>query len=95
MKNKSITTTAPKRVKAMDIIVGRRVREMRLLMNMSLNELGSRLGLTFQQIQKYENGLNRISAAILYSLAQIFGCQSLGFSAKTEMTTAIPLLPRN
>lgn len=75
MKNKSIsTTTAPKRIKAMDIVVGRRVREIRLLMNMSQNELGNRLNLTFQQIQKYERGLSRISAATLYSLAQIFGC---------------------
>lgn len=74
MPNNVTTHTPPKRIKAMDIIVGRRVHEMRLLLDMSQTELGNLIGLTFQQIQKYEHGQNRISAAILYSLFQAFSC---------------------
>ena len=45
-----------------DIHVGGRVREQRKLKGMSQGELGDSLGLTFQQIQKYERGANRIGA---------------------------------
>ena len=43
-----------------------RVRQRRTLLAMSLTELGAAVGLTFQQIQKYERGANRISASRLY-----------------------------
>lgn len=66
MPNNVTTHTPPKRIKAMDIIVGRRVREMRLLLDMSQTELGNLISLTFQQIQKYGHSQNRISAVIRY-----------------------------
>jgi len=43
----------------------------RLLANMSQEELGAKLGLSFQQIQKYENGANRISARRLFQIAEL------------------------
>ena len=56
-----------------DIHVGSRVRLRRTLLGMSQEKLGEMLGLTFQQIQKYEKGANRIGASRLYQIAQILG----------------------
>ena len=50
--------------------VGRRVCEKRLALGYNQSDLGRALGLTFQQIQKYEKGANRISAARLWQLAE-------------------------
>ena len=55
-----------------DIHVGARVRMRRTLLGMNQTKLGEELGLTFQQVQKYENGKNRISASRLYDLARVF-----------------------
>ncbi len=55
-----------------DIQVGRRARERRTLEGMSQTAVANKLGLTFQQLQKYERGHNRISASKLYELANIF-----------------------
>jgi transcriptional regulator with XRE-family HTH domain len=49
------------------------VRSLRLEKGMSQEKLGNQLALTFQQIQKYENGTNRIGAARLQRIAQILG----------------------
>ncbi len=54
-----------------DIHVGSRVRLRRTLLGMSQEKLGDALGLTFQQVQKYERGVNRIGASRLYHLSQI------------------------
>jgi len=54
-----------------DIHVGSRVRMRRMMLNMSQEKLGDALGLTFQQVQKYEKGKNRIGASRLQHLAQI------------------------
>jgi transcriptional regulator with XRE-family HTH domain len=51
--------------------VGARVRMRRLMLAMSQEKLGDALGLTFQQVQKYEKGANRIGASRLQQLAQI------------------------
>ena len=52
--------------------VGQRIRALRLSRSMSQSELGRRLGLTFQQIQKYEKGVNRVGAGRLQRIAEIF-----------------------
>ncbi len=56
-----------------DVHVGSRVRLRRMLVGMSQEKLGEKLGLTFQQIQKYEKGANRIGASRLFQIAQILG----------------------
>jgi transcriptional regulator with XRE-family HTH domain len=56
-----------------DIHVGGRVRFRRMLLGMSQERLGERLGLTFQQVQKYEKGINRIGASRLFDLSQVLG----------------------
>jgi transcriptional regulator with XRE-family HTH domain len=52
-----------------DRYVGKRVRMRRLMIKMSQEKLADRLGLTFQQVQKYEKGVNRISASRLREMA--------------------------
>ena len=54
-----------------DIHVGRRVRMRRKMLAMSQEKLGAALGLTFQQVQKYENGKNRIEASRLQQISHI------------------------
>ena len=54
-----------------DIHVGGRVRFRRMLLGMSQEKLGERLGLTFQQVQKYEKGVNRIGASRLFDLSKV------------------------
>ena len=59
------------RATAVDAHVGTRVRMRRTLLGMSQTILGDALGLTFQQVQKYEKGANRIGASRLYDLSKI------------------------
>ena len=54
-----------------DVHVGSRLRMRRMLVEMSQEKLGERLGLTFQQVQKYEKGSNRIGASRLFEIARI------------------------
>ena len=53
--------------------VGGRVRMRRMMLDMSQEKLGDALGLTFQQVQKYENGANRVSASRLQHISDILG----------------------
>ena len=54
-----------------DIYVGARLRARRTLLGMTQTDLGDTAGLTFQQIQKYERGTNRVSASRLYDLCRV------------------------
>ena len=64
----------PKRApNPIDKHVGNRVRMRRLMLNMSQTKLADALGLTFQQVQKYEKGANRIGASRLQHTSQILG----------------------
>jgi transcriptional regulator with XRE-family HTH domain len=62
-----------RRPNPIDVHVGSRVRFRRMLLGMSQEKLGEKLGLTFQQIQKYEKGINRIGASRLFDLAHVLG----------------------
>lgn len=62
-----------KQANPIDAQVGNRVRLRRMLVGMSQEKLGELLGLTFQQVQKYEKGVNRIGAGRLYQVAHILG----------------------
>ncbi len=55
-----------------DVHVGARVRQRRVLHGMTQTDLANALGLTFQQVQKYELGTNRISASRLHDLSRVF-----------------------
>ncbi len=62
-----------RRANSMDVHVGSRVRLRRMLLGMSQEKLGEQLGLTFQQVQKYEKGVNRIGAGRLHELSRVLG----------------------
>lgn len=57
--------------KRVDVHVGEKVRERRAMLGLTQQHLAAQLGLSYQQVQKYETGANRISAGRLYELAQM------------------------
>jgi transcriptional regulator with XRE-family HTH domain len=64
---------AKRRPNPIDIHVGARLRTRRMMLSMSQGALAERLGLTFQQVQKYEKGMNRMGASRLQHAANILG----------------------
>jgi len=60
-----------KGVGSLDRLIGSRIRAARLQMGLSQTELGDALGITFQQVQKYEKGTNRVSASRLYKIGHL------------------------
>jgi len=62
-----------KSASTVDVYVGQRIRQRRMMMGYSQEELGRNLDLTFQQIQKYEKGVNRVGAGRLFLIASILG----------------------
>ena len=62
---------APRSPNPVDIHVGSRVRIRRKVLKMSQEKLGDSLGVTFQQVQKYERGSNRVGASRLFRMAQV------------------------
>jgi transcriptional regulator with XRE-family HTH domain len=62
-----------RRANPIDAHVGGRVRLRRMLLGMSQEKLAEQLGLTFQQVQKYEKGINRIGASRLFELSHLLG----------------------
>lgn len=68
-----------RRSEDIDHWVGERIGQMRRDRGLSQGALASALGLSFQQVQKYEAGLNRVSAARLFQLSQLFECPVSAF----------------
>ena len=58
--------------RSFDQHIAGRIRARRLLLGISQAKLGARLGVTFQQVQKYESGTNRVSAGRLWEIAKFF-----------------------
>lgn len=63
----------PRSTTEIDALIGTRIRLARQLVGLSQTELGDRLNVSFQQIQKYENGSNRVAAPRLYEMGKILG----------------------
>jgi transcriptional regulator with XRE-family HTH domain len=61
------------RASAADRHVGSRIRERRIMLGLSQQQLAQMIGVTYQQAHKYERGLNRISAGRLFEIAQVLG----------------------
>jgi transcriptional regulator with XRE-family HTH domain len=75
-----------------DALIGGRVRSCRLQARMSQEVLGDALGISFQQIQKYEKGTNRIGAGRLLKIAEALNCDVMDFFAGTSTgQTTTPL----
>jgi transcriptional regulator with XRE-family HTH domain len=62
-----------------DKLVGAKIRSRRLECNMSQDDLGKACGVTFQQIQKYENGKNRVSPSRLTQMGRALKCSPTAF----------------
>lgn len=62
---------APRSPNPVDLHVGTRVRLRRQILKMSQEKLGDQLGVTFQQVQKYERGANRVGASRLWRMSQV------------------------
>jgi len=77
-----------------DVHVGRRIRMRRLLLGMNQETLAKALGLTFQQVQKYEGGANRVSASRLSAMADILGVSVMFFFGDMQQTDT-DLSPEN
>lgn len=56
-----------------DVHIGRRLREKRVALGMSQSALADKLGITFQQVQKYESGANRMGGSRLWDVANVLG----------------------
>ena len=71
-----------------DVHVGQRIRQRRTLMGMSQEKLGEALGLTFQQVQKYERGANRVGSSRLFDLARVLEVPIAYFFEDMEASVA-------
>lgn len=72
------------KLRKIDVAVGNRVREGRGMRGMSQEALGDALGISFQQVQKYEKGMNRISASRLVQIAAVLQLAPATFLAGVE-----------
>jgi len=83
------------RATLVDRHVGRRMRERRIMMGLSQQQLARILGVTYQQAHKYERGLNRISAGRLFSVAQALAADPAWFfEGISEQGEAEEVAPR-
>jgi len=80
-----------KKIRGADAHVGARVRSRRIQMGISQSALGDSLGVSFQQVQKYERGTNRISASRLHQIAAELGVPAAYFFDTELPSSAIGL----
>ena len=78
--------------RAVDIHVGKRIRLRRMSLGLSQERLAAALGLTFQQVQKYEKGANRVGASRLFDLARVLDVPVEFFFEELE-APPLPLTP--
>jgi transcriptional regulator with XRE-family HTH domain len=60
----------PRTATAVDTYIGAQMRDRRIALGLTQEALGRKLGVSFQQVQKYENGVNRVSAARLFDICK-------------------------
>lgn len=80
---------APRNADAVDHAVGRRIAERRAALGRSQSALALDLGISFQQLQKYEAGLNRVSASRLHHIALLLGVPVADLFPKPGRDTAV------
>ncbi|HEU0058433.1 MAG TPA: helix-turn-helix transcriptional regulator [Hyphomicrobiaceae bacterium] len=73
-----------------DVLVGQNIKLHRLAKSMSQEELAQKLGLTFQQLQKYERGINRVGGGRLFRIASILGIEISSFFEGAERPERVP-----
>ena len=95
MPVEQIKKTSARGPNPIDIHVGSRIRLRRQLMKMSQEKLGDELGVTFQQVQKYERGANRVGASRLYRLSRVLEVPVQFFFEGLNDQTAITAMADN
>jgi len=86
---------------AVDVHVGQRIRHRRWLVGMTQQQLAERVGIKFQQIQKYETGMNRVSASRLWDIAEVLNApvsyffEGLTPGANVESGETLSSVPSN
>jgi len=94
MTSPADSTRNPAASGPIDVHVGQRIRLRRTLMGLSQEKLGEALGLTFQQVQKYERGANRVSASRLLELSRVMNVPvSFFFDGAPGEPAAAPAAP--
>ncbi len=79
---------SPKQPDLIDKLVGRNIRIQRLAKGLSQTELATQLGVTFQQVQKYEKGVNRIGCGRLFQIASVLSVHITDFFEGSEKSKA-------
>ena len=74
----------------LDSEIGRRLRQARLAENLTQDGLAQKLGISFQQVQKYENGSNRVSTSRLWNIANALGIPVTYFFEELDQTDTAP-----
>ena len=74
-----VTDQNPRKPQSIDAYVGHQLKARRMMAGMNQTALGKVVGITFQQVQKYERGANRIAAGHLYLFAQALECTTDDF----------------
>lgn len=101
LQGDTIEKVSPRGPNPVDVHVGSRIRLRRQLLRMSQEKLGDELGVTFQQVQKYERGANRVGASRLYRLSRVLEVpvqfffeglndqESMGMMAENDQTPIV------
>lgn len=74
----------------MDREIGERIRARRVAVGMTLSALSSALGISYQQVQKYEKGLNRVSSSRLHQIAELLGTGITSFYDGQQPSAPLP-----
>jgi transcriptional regulator with XRE-family HTH domain len=82
------------RIQDIDHYVGARVRERRIMLGFTQQQLADLIGVTYQQAHKYERGINRISAGRLFDIAQVLSVPVNYFFEGLDGESARPVSPR-
>ncbi len=90
MNKRKITS----RAKEVDRYVGARIRERRIMMGLTQQEMAELIGVTYQQAHKYERGINRVSAGRLFDIAQALGVPVSHFFDGLEDGVELAATPR-
>ncbi len=90
MSNKKIKKRSPE----VDRYVGARIRERRIMLGLTQQEMAKLIGVTYQQAHKYERGINRVSAGRLYDIAQALNVTVGYFFEQFEDAGGLEMAPR-
>lgn len=87
-------TNIKSRAREVDRFVGGRIRERRIMLGLTQQEMAELIGVTYQQAHKYERGINRVSAGRLYDIAQALGVPVGYFFEGLENGAHVEVTPR-